>query len=150
MTDIKIVRIKDKPELTNKAAMWFHKHWGVPKEAYLDSMNASKNGDPIQEWYLCLCGDEIVAGMGEIENDFHERKDLSPNLCALYTEESYRGKGIAGKLLDFIVEDNKKRGISPLYLLTDHIGFYEKYGWEFLCLVKPDGEETLSRIYIHR
>ena len=25
--------------------------------------------------------------------------------------------------------------ITPLYLVTDHAGFYERYGWEFLCMV---------------
>ncbi len=40
----------------------------------------------------------IVAGLGVIENDFHNRKDLAPNVCAVYTEEDCRCKGIAGKL----------------------------------------------------
>ena len=85
-----------------------------------------------------------------IENDFHDRKDLSPNICAVYTEEAYRGKGIAGHLLDMTVNDLKAKGISPVYLVTDHTGFYERYGWEFLCLVQGDGEPDLTRMYIHR
>ena len=32
-------------------------------------------------WYLCLDGNRIVGGMGVIENDFHDRKDLCPNVC---------------------------------------------------------------------
>ena len=74
----------------------------------------------------------IVGGLGVIENDFHDRKDLSPNVCAVYTEEGYRGQGIAGRLLDIAVEDMRSKGISPLYLITNHVGFYERYGWEFL------------------
>ena len=34
--------------------------------------------------------------------------------------------------------------------VSDHIGFYERYGWEFLCLVRCDGESDLSRMYVHR
>lgn len=49
-----------------------------------------------------------------------------------------------------VVDDMKSKGVSPIYLLTDHIGFYEKYGWEFFCMVQGDGEATLSRMYIHR
>lgn len=48
------------------------------------------------------------------------------------------------------VEDLKVKGISPVYLLTNHTGFYERYGWEFLCMVQGDGEEELSRMYTHR
>lgn len=95
-------------------------------------------------------GDKIIAGAGVIENDFHDRKDLTPNVCAVYTEEQYRGKGIAGKLLDFIVVNNKEKGNFPIYLLTDHTGLYERYGWEFLCMAQGDGESDMSRIYIHR
>jgi GNAT superfamily N-acetyltransferase len=88
--------------------------------------------------------------MGVIENDFHDRKDLLPNVCAVYTEEEYRGRGIAGNLLNMVIEDMKSKGITPLYLVTNHTGFYERYGWEFLCLVQGDGEPEMSRMYIHK
>ena len=42
----------------------------------------------------------------------------------------------------------KERGIGTLYLVTDHTSFYERYGWELFCLVRCDGEEQLSRMYI--
>ena len=48
------------------------------------------------------------------------------------------------------VEDLKAKGISPVYLLTDHVGFYERYGWEFLCMVQGDGEVEMSRMYVHK
>lgn len=54
--------------------------------------------------------------------------------------EAYRGRGIAGRLLHMAVEDLRAKGISPVYLITDHTGFYERYGWEFLCMVQGDGE----------
>jgi predicted acetyltransferase len=48
------------------------------------------------------------------------------------------------------VEDLRAKGVSPVYLVTDRIGFYERYGWEFYCQVQSDGEPGLSRMYIHR
>ena len=47
------------------------------------------------------------------------------------------------------VEVMKERGVSPLYLLTDHTGFYERYGWEYLCDVQGNDEDHLSRMYVH-
>lgn len=41
-----------------------------------------------------MSSDKIVGGMGVIENDFHDRKDLTLNVCAVYTEKDYRCKGI--------------------------------------------------------
>ena len=98
---------------------------------------------------LLLRGDKIIGGLGVIENDFHNRKDLSPNVCAVYVEDEYRCQGIAGKLLNFVCEDMKSKGIKTLYLVTDHTSFYERYGWEFLCMVQGDGEEEMTRMYIH-
>lgn len=150
MEEYRYITLREKKELREKAAAWFHSKWGIAKEAYLECMDAYLNKETEYGWYLCLCGEKIVGGMGVIENDFHNRKDLTPNVCAVYTEEEHRGRGIAGRLLNFVVEDLKNKGISPVYLITGHVGFYEKYGWEFFCMVQGDGEEEMSRMYIHR
>lgn len=144
------ITLRDKPEWEEKAAAWFHSKWGVPEEAYIECMTDYLNGATEYGWYLCADGDRIVGGLGVIENDFHDRKDLTPNVCAVYTEEAYRGKGIAGRLLNMAVDDMRSKGVSPVYLVTGHTGFYERYGWEFLCMVQGDGEEHMSRMYIHR
>lgn len=149
--EYRIVSINQQPELLERAAQWFHEKWGNPLEAYRESMEDSlKNGGSVPAWYVALAGERIVAGMGVIENDFHDRKDLAPNICAVYTEEDCRGQGISGKLLNHVCADMNEKGISTLYLLTDHTGFYERYGWEFLCMAQGDGEEEMSRIYIHK
>lgn len=150
MGEYRYITLREEPELKDKAALWFHEKWGVPTVAYLECMNAYLKEETELGWYLCLDDDTIIAGMGVIENDFHDRKDLTPNVCAVYTEEVYRRQGIAGQLLDMVVEDMRSKGITPVYLLTDHINFYERYGWEFFCMVQCDDEPELSRMYIHK
>ena len=144
------ITLRERSDLKQFAAEWFHSKWGVPTEAYLVCMDEYLSDETEYGWYICLDGDKIVGGLGVIENDFHNRPDLTPNICAVFTEEEYRGCKIAGILLDMAVEDLRSKGISPVYLLTDHIGFYEKYGWEFYCMVQGDGESEMSRMYIHR
>lgn len=141
---------RQRPELSDLAAAWFHSKWGVPQEAYAECIKNYVNRDTELGWYLALDDDKIVAGLGVIENDFHERKDLTPNICAVFTEEAYRCQGIAGRLLDFVVEDCRKKGISPVYLITDHTSFYERYGWEFLQMVKEEDSSNMTRMYIHK
>ncbi|WP_366799468.1 hypothetical protein [uncultured Oscillibacter sp.] len=58
--------------------------------------------------------------------------------------------GIAGALLNHACRDMAELGVGTLYLLTDHTSFYERYGWEFLCMVRGDGEEQPSRMYVRR
>ena len=72
------------------------------------------------------------------------------SVCAVYTGEDYRCRGIAGNLLNMVTDDMKSKGVSPLYLVTDHINFYERYGREFLCMVQGEVEPQLTRMYIHR
>ena len=143
-------KLRDIAEMKDAAAQWFHDMWGVPKEAYLECMDAYLAAETEYGWYVCLDGEKIVGGLGVIDNDFHDRKDLAPNVCAVYVIEEYRCRGIAGRLLDMVVEDQRAHGISPVYLLTDHVGFYERYGWEFFCEAQGEGEPEPSRLYIHK
>ena len=150
MSEYRFITLREAPEIADRAAEWFSSKWGIPQEAYAECMVSYLGGETELGWYLCLFGDEIVGGLGVIENDFHARPDLTPNVCAVYTEENHRSKGIAGQLLDMAVEDLRAKGISPVYLLTDHTGLYERYGWQFLCLVQGDGESHMSRMYVHK
>lgn len=158
-----ILKLRDHAAWKKDAAAWFHEKWHIPREAYLESIEEclansflpeavpAEGGAKaaVPQWYLAVAGDRILGGLGVIENDFHDRKDLAPNVCAVYVEEDCRCQGIAGKLLDTVCRDMQELGIGTLYLLTDHTSFYERYGWEFLCLAQGDGEEEPSRMYVH-
>lgn len=147
---MEILKIRDNGNMAAKAAEWFHSKWGIPLEAYGESIQACLEGKgAVPQWYIAVENEEIVGGLGVIENDFHDRRDLTPNVCAVYVEENHRGRGVAGKLLNTVCEDMKQLGIDTLYLVTDHTSFYERYGWVFLCMVQGDGEPQLSRMYIH-
>lgn len=149
--EYRIITIREHPELQFRAANWFHEKWKIPLEAYQESIgDCLKYEHPVPQWYVAVSDNRIVGGLGVIENDFHDRKDLAPNVCAVYVEEECRGQGMAGKLLDFVCNDMKEKNIDTLYLVTDHTSFYERYGWEFLCMVQGEGEEEMSRMYIHR
>lgn len=149
MENLFYITLREYPELTDFAANWFYSKWNVSKESYLSCMKKYLNNETEYGWYLCLDGEKIVGGLGVIENDFHNRQDLTPNICAVYVEEEYRCKGIAGHLLNMAVEDMRSKGISPIYLVTNHSNFYERYGWEFLCMVQGNNEQYMSRMYIH-
>ena len=149
--DYKIISLADRPGMKGKAAQWFHEKWGVPLKAYEESMEECLSYKrAVPQWYVAMEGSRIIGGLGVIENDFHDRKDLSPNVCAVYTEEDKRRKGVAGALLGYACGDMQKRGISILYLLTNHTSFYERYGWEFFCMAQGEGDPEMSRMYIHR
>ena len=106
---IKIVALRNRPGLCGPAAAWFSGKWGIPEAEYRRSMEGMlQKSAAVPQWYVTLGGQgEILAGAGVIENDFHNRKDLSPNLCALFVEAPCRCQGVAGMLLDFILASMK-------------------------------------------
>ena len=148
MKTIRITELRNAPGLLEQAALWFHQKWGVPAEAYRESMRCCierKTGIP--QWYLVLDEERnILAGAGAIENDFHPRRDLAPNLCALYVEQAHRNRGIARAVLGFVRRDLGRMGVPAVYLITDHTAFYEACGWSFLTMVEDGGGHPM-RVY---
>ncbi|MCL2671675.1 MAG: GNAT family N-acetyltransferase [Clostridiales bacterium] len=129
----RIIDIREHPECLDAAADYFHATWGVPRELYVESMQDSlKEGQSIPRWFLLLRDDAIIGGFGLIENDFMVREDLCPWLCALHIEPAERGQALGGQLLTQGRREAAKLGYDTVYLNTDHIGYYEKYGWRYM------------------
>ena len=71
---------------------------------------------------------------------------LTPWIGFVYTFPEYRGKRLSGDLLGFAEKLAKQDGATNVYISTNHIGLYEKYGYEFFTDAKDvEGEDT--RVY---
>lgn len=143
-----ILCLTDHPELTERYARWQHSKWGVPTQAYLDSLNEAKQSQSgVPAWYAILDdAPNIIAGLGVIENDFHKRPDLAPNVCAVYVEEAWRKQGLARLLLNHACRELASKGIHDTYLITSHTDFYERCGWSFYTMMEEDSGE-MTRMY---
>ncbi|MDT2837139.1 GNAT family N-acetyltransferase [Enterococcus durans] len=148
MKGYQLIKLRERPEWKKQAAEWFSSKWHLPYSVYEESIDeAISKVQPVPQWYIVLNEDEeIIAGAGIIDNDFHDRPDLTPNLCALFVEKEYRNQGIAQEILILARKDMKNMGIERLYLVTDHTDFYERYDWEFLAMVQ-DNEGIPVRMY---
>ena len=146
-----IINLKYYPESMEEAAQWFADKWSVPFELYLTSMaEALFTKNSIPSWYVAIDDGKIVAGLGVIDNDFHDRPDLTPNLCALYVEKEYRGQELGADLLYTVVDDLNQNDIEDIYLITDHDNYYERYGWEHIDMVKSLSDGKESKIYQYK
>lgn len=55
MKEFTYVALRQKPELKEAAAAWFHDKWEVPQEAYLECMEAYLNHETEYGWeFLCM------------------------------------------------------------------------------------------------
>lgn len=145
---MKIISIRENPEYKNEAIQYFQESW--PETAPIIYQDCISNGinatQPLPQWYLLLHENEIIGCAGLITNDFISRMDLYPWLCALFIKEEYRGHNYGNLLIERIKSDTKRFGFAFLNLSTEHIGYYEKLGFQHIGQgYHPWGEE--SRIY---
>ena len=96
---------------------------------------------------LMLIDDQnLVSFCTLAEKDDVQPTELTPWIGWIYTFPAYRGNRLAGELLSNAEELAKQGGAIHTYISTNHIGLYEKYGYEFFTMAKDvEGEDT--RVY---
>lgn len=144
-----MISVRENPDMVPRAIAYFQLRWAseASKAVYEDCITHCIDAEnPLPQWYLLMEGEEIAGCAGMIPNDFISRMDLYPWLCALYVEEKYRGHGYGALLMEQAKRDAKKWGFTKLNLCTDHVGYYEKYGFSYIGIGCHPWGET-SRIY---
>lgn len=144
----KLISVRQNPEYKDKAIAYFQKSWfEVSPTLYEDSISKSIEAEQfLPQWYLLEKDGEIIGCAGLITNDFISRMDLYPWICAIYVDEKHRGNSYSQHFIEHAKNDTKKGGFKYLNLCTDHIGFYEKYGFKYIGNGFHPWEEE-SRIY---
>lgn len=132
--ETEIISVRSNAGYLDRAIDYFSSKWPVARIVYQDCItNSLTTENPIPQWYLLLNGTrDIIGCFGLIMNDFISRQDLWPWVCALYVDEAYRGHSFGAKMLEHGRREAKRLGFSKLYLATDHVGYYEKYGWSYI------------------
>lgn len=98
---------------------------------------------------LLTDGDELISFCTYAEKDDIQPTDLTPWMGFVYTFPQHRGHRCVGLLFAEIERIAKVEGVSEVYISTNHVGLYEKYGCEFKRMLNDmDGEP--SRVYVKR
>jgi len=146
---MEVINIRENPQYKERAIEYFQNIWASDesKPVYENCITRSLATDSsLPIWYLLVNNDEIIGCVGLITNDFISCMDLWPWLCAMYIAEEHRGNAYGSLLITRLKQDAAKAGFPRVYLSTDHIGYYEKYGFEYVCTgYHPWGES--SRVY---
>lgn len=138
---LKIYNIKDKPEYIEEVAILTQNEWGSKTnndEEFKNKINKKINKilgllDNPSYCKLILLDDNILIGFISIfPEDGEDRKDLTPWYATMYVKKEFRGKGYSKLLNEAILKEAKSRGFEKIYLKTDLVNYYEKFGAKFL------------------
>ena len=94
-------------------------------------------------------GDELISYCTYAARDDIQPTDLTPWIGFVYTFPEHRGNRYAGRLFAEAERLAKEEGVEAMYLSTNHVGLYEKYGFGYLTEM-TDMDGNPSRIYVKR
>lgn len=81
---------------------------------------------------LLTDSDKLVSFLTFAEKDCIDDERLSPWVGFVYTVPEYRGHRYAGRLISRCREIAAEKEITKIYVCTDHVGLYEKYGFSYI------------------
>lgn len=146
---LKIHNIKERTEYLKEVAILTQKMWGS-KDLTLDEFNEKVNkkiekiknnfDNPLYSKLILVDKDKLIGFISIFPSDCDERKELTPWYATMYVKEEYRLNGYSKVLNDAILEEAKRKGFKRLYLKTDLVNYYEKFGATFLEKL-PSGEK---------
>lgn len=151
---LEIIRLEQSDnEIFEKVVDWNYNWWGIKlgksREEVRYFFEHSVLKDRLPQTFVALMEDKPV-GMYQLSmtDDLFGRPDIYPWLVNVYVDEAYRGRQICREMMLTVPQNAKNAEIKTLYLYTSHIGLYEKFGWEFVEMVKTfDEKSPLERLY---
>ena len=150
----RIYSLKDKKEYLEEVIMLEHNEWAEnPNENYGQRIRekCKKVESLLDKKDFCklilLNEDELIGFISIFPQDCEEEKELSPWYATMYVKEKYRNKGYSKVLNEAILNEAKERGFKELYLKSELINYYEKFGAIYIKNINKT--EKLYKIIIN-
>lgn len=102
------------------------------------------------ERVLVAVEDEGITGFCAVcEHDWIPDLSYTPFVTTLFVGEPYRGHRLSQQLIEAAAAYLKTLGFEAVYLMSDHVDLYEKYGFSVIDRCKTPWGET-EKLYIRK
>ena len=92
--------------------------------------------------------DGTPRGFGVLSSSDFPPVEYLPWVGVVFVGEDYRGQRISQKLIEVMEQKAKELGYDRIYLVTDHVNLYEKYGYEkFDTCACPWDKDQVESLY---
>lgn len=79
-----------------------------------------------------LNNDKLIGFISLFKYDGDEMKNLTPWYATMYVKKEYRNKEYSKILNDAILNEAKKKGFDRIYLKSNLVNYYEKFGAKYI------------------
>lgn len=139
---MKIYDLKEKLEYLDEVVLLEFDEWAENKEDNRQS-RLEKKKEKICSYFedksfcklILVIGDELIGFISIFPYDSEEEKDLTPWYATMYVKKEHRGLGYSKILNDAILNEAKNRGFKEIYLKTDLVNYYDKFGAIFIKMM---------------
>ena len=131
---MKIINLKEENIYLEDYVKLCSLEWESPKsdDEVKEKVSSILSGDKVISVLGLVDDDTLIGFISLFKYDGDERRDLSPWYATMYVKSEFRGKGYSKLLNDAIIEEARNLGYSKIYLKTDLVNYYEKFGAKYL------------------
>lgn len=133
MNNMNIKRLKNTDDLWKKLIEYSNNcSWMAGKH-----LSTIMKNNSFQDWesvFVVLNNDEIVGYCTFLKTDYYPNNKYFPWISTIFVDEKYRGHRISEILINKTIEYAKTLNFKKVYIPSDIVGLYEKYG--FKCIDK--------------
>lgn len=134
-----IYNLKDKQEYLDEVVRLEHEEWASKKDENKEERierkkERIKKSFSDESFCKLILVDEgqLIGFISIFPEDCDEEKDLTPWYATMYVKKEYRNHGYSRILNQAVLDEARNRGFKTIYLKTDLINYYEKFGATFI------------------
>ena len=132
---IRIVSVKNQPELKPTIIDYVLKSWKHIAEFFFEQLERSMlPEEEVQDTFVMIDEDRIVGFYQFIRHEPIRNTESTPWLSSIFIDEAYRGQRLSELFLLHGRIRAGKLGFREVYISTDHIKLYEKFGFREIGL----------------
>jgi len=84
------------------------------------------------EWesvFAAMENEQIIGYCTFLKTDYYPENRYSPWISSIFVENTHRGRRISQQMIETVIAYARSLGFSKVYIPSDMVGMYEKYGF---------------------
>jgi len=79
--------------------------------------------------FAAVLDGQIIGYCTFLQTDYYPENRYWPWISSIFVDENHRSQGICGQLIDAAIAHAQAQGFRRVYIPSDMVGFYERYGF---------------------